>query len=452
MNKILSFSFCLFAIACFAQPNGQVVNKVIAQVGDNIILLSDIENQKMQAVQAGVETTRAMDCTILEELMMGELLVNQAKLDSLVISDEQVDAEMENRLRIIESKMGSRQKLEEFYGKTITQIKEEFRDQIKDKLLAQEMERKIVADVTVTPKEVAEFFKSLPKDSIPYINMKLSFQQIVNYPSITKADKLRAFNELKEIKESIVVDGKSFETQARINSDDPGSAPLGGKIEASRGMMVPQFEAAVFQLKVGEISDIVETTYGYHIIKLITRKGDDYVVEHILKMPEFSPDAINQSAIKMDSCYRLLKENKITWDDAVLRFSNDELTKQNKGIITNPMTGDQTWDMEDLNQVDQQIYLLTDAMEKGDYTSPNLYVDIYERKQGIRIVRLMERYQPHVANLKDDYSLIKSAAENDKKQRIITEWTNSKIGNAYIRIDKQYSNCEFKSNWITKPD
>lgn len=452
MNKILSISFWLLAITCYAQPSGKVVNKVVAQVGDNIILLSDIENQKLQAVQAGVETTRDMECAILEELMMGELLVNQAKLDSLIISDEQVDAEMENRLRIIESKMGSRQKLEEFYGKTITQIKEEFRDQIKDKLLAQEMERKIVTDVTVTPKEVAEFFKLLPKDSIPYINMKLSFQQIVNYPSITKADKLRAFNELKDIRESIVIGGKSFETQARINSDDPGSAPLGGKIEASRGMMVPQFEAAVFQLKVGEISETIETTYGYHIIKLVTRKGDDYVVQHILKMPEFSPDAINQSAIKMDSCYRLLKENKITWDDAVLRFSNDDLTKQNKGIITNPLTADQSWDMEDLNQVDQQIYLLTDAMEKGDYTSPNLYVDIYERKQGIRIVRLMERYQPHIANLKDDYSLIKSAAENDKKQRIVTEWTNSKIGNAYIRIDKQFSGCEFKSNWITKPD
>lgn len=452
MNKILSISFCLLSVACFTQPTGKVVNKVVAQVGDNIILLSDIENQKLQAVQAGVETTREMECAILEELMMGELLVNQAKLDSLVVSDEQVDAEMENRLRIIESKIGSRQKLEEFYGKTINQIKEEFREQIKDKILAQEMQQKIVADVTVTPKEVAEFFKSLPKDSIPYINMKLSFQQIVNYPSITKADKLRAYNELKEIRESIVVGGKSFETQARINSDDPGSAPQGGKIEASRGMMVPQFEAAAFQLKVGEISEIIETTYGYHIIKLISRKGDDYVVQHILEMPEFSPDAINQSAIKMDSCHQLLKENKITWDDAVIRFSNDDLTKQNKGIITNPITGDQTWDMEDLNQVDQQIYILTDAMEKGDYTSPNLYVDIYERKQGIRIVRLMERYQPHLANLKDDYSLIKSAAENDKKQRIITEWTNSKIGNAYIRIDKQFSGCEFKSNWITKPD
>lgn len=452
MNKILSISFWLLVITCCAQPSGKVVNKIVAQVGDNIILLSDIENQKLQAVQAGVETTREMECKILEELMMGELLVNQAKLDSLLISDEQVDAEMENRLRIIESKMGSRQKLEEFYGKTITQIKEEFREQIKDKLLAQEMERKIVSDITVTPKEVAEFFKSLPTDSIPYINMKLSFQQIVNYPSVTKADKLRSFNELKSIRDAIVIDGKSFETQARINSDDPGSAPLGGKIEASRGMMVPQFEATVFQLKVGEISEIIESTYGYHIIKLISRKGDDYSVQHILKMPEFSPDAINQSSIKMDSCYRLLKENKITWEDAVTRFSNDDLTKQNKGIITNPITGDQTWDMEDLNQVDQQIYLLTDAMEKGDYTSANLYVDIYERKQGIRIVRLMERYQPHIANLKDDYSLIKSAAESDKKQRTVTEWTNSKIGNAYIRIDKQFSNCEFKSNWITKAD
>jgi len=216
--------------------------------------------------------------------------------------------------------------------------------------------------------------------------------------------------------------------------------------------MVPQFEATVFKLKTGEVSEIIETPYGYHIIKLVSRKGDDYVCLHILKMPEYSPDAINISAQKMDTCYRLLKENKITWDDAVLRFSNDELTKQNRGIISNPISGDQTWDMEDLNQVDQQIYLLTDAMEKGDITQPNLYVDIYERKQGIRIVRMMDRYPPHVANLKDDYTLIKSAAENDKKQRVVTNWVNSKIGNAYIRIDDEFKNCDFKSNWLRKQD
>lgn len=450
MNKFLLLLFLVSTQLATAQ-NRKVINKVVAQVGDNIILLSDIETQKLQAIQAGMEVSRATDCAILEQLLNRELLVNQAKLDSLQVSDDQVDADMENRLRLIEQKMGSRQKLEEFYGKTTSQIKDEFREQIKNDMLSQEMERKIVGEVTVTPKEVEKFFKTLPTDSIPFINMKLSFQQIVFYPEITKMDKMRAYNELKDIRAQIVDQGKSFETLARIHSQDPGSAAKGGRIEASRGMMVPQFEATAFKLKVGEVSDIVETTYGYHILKLVSRKGDDYVVLHILLMPEFSPEAMNKASLKIDSCYRLLRENKITWDEAVLRFSNDELTKQNRGIITNPITGEQTWDMEDLNQVDPQIYLLTDAMEKGDITKPNLHVDIYERKQGVRIVRLMERYPPHVANLKDDYSLIKSAAENDKKQRTITNWINSKIGNAYIRIDNSFKDCDFNSNWNPKP-
>ena len=187
-----------------------------------------------------------------------------------------------------------------------------------------------------------------------------------------------------------------------------------------------------------------------HIIKLISRKGQDYTCLHILKIPEYSPEAIDDASNRMDTCHQLLKENKITWNDAVLRFSNDESTKQNQGIITNPITGDQTWDMEDLNQVDQQIYVLTEMMEKGDYTKPNLYIDIYERKQGFRIVRLSERYPPHIANLQDDYSLIKRATENDKKQKIIQNWIKSKIGNAYIRIDDEYKNCNFSNNWILK--
>lgn len=444
-------NYCLFFVLfCFAQLNaqGKVINKVIAQVGDNIILLSDLEVQKLQASSEGIEMNFPKECEILEKLLVEELLLNQALLDSLVVTDQSVEAEMENRLRIIESKMGSRQKLEEFYGKSTIEIKNEFKEQIKNKMLAQEMEQKLVKDLTVTPKEVSTFYNSIPKDSIPYINMKLGFQQIVNYPTITKADKKRAFDALVDIRKEIVGSGKSFETMARIHSMDPGSAAQGGKIQASRGMMVPQFESTVFSLKVGEISEIVETVYGYHIIKLISRKGDDYTCLHILIMPEFSPEAINLSAIKMDSCYALLRENKITWDDAVLRFSNDDLTKQNRGVITNPITGEPTWDMEDLNEVDQQIYVLTDAMEKGDISRPSLYVDIYERKQGVRIVRLMERYQPHVANLKDDYALIKRAAENDKKQKIVTSWVDNKINNAYIRIDDDFKNCQFKSNWI----
>ncbi len=445
-KNIFFLAFIFYFVQVFGQ--GKVINKVIAQVGDNVVLLSDLEVQKLQATSEGTEMNFSKECAILEQLLIEELLLNQAILDSLVVTDQSVDAEMENRLRILESKMGSRQKLEDFYGKSTTEIKQEFRVQIKNKMLAQEMEQKLVSDLTVTPKEVAAFYGGIPKDSVPYINMKLGFQQIVNYPVITKADKKRAYDALVEIRNEIVVNGKSFETMARIHSMDPGSGPQGGRIEAKRGMMVPQFESTVFSLKIGEISEIIETIYGYHIIKLISRKGDDYVCLHILIMPEFSPEAVNLSAMKMDSCYAMLKENKITWDDAVLRFSNDELTKQNRGVITNPITGEPTWDMEDLNEVDQQIYLLTDAMEKGDVSRPALYVDIYERKQGVRIVRLMERYDPHVANLKDDYALIKRAAENDKRQKIVTNWVNSKIQNAFIRVDDDYLNCDFNSNWV----
>jgi peptidyl-prolyl cis-trans isomerase SurA len=448
--KGISIFFLFSSSILFSQETGIVVDKIVAQIGNQIILMSDVESQKQQAIQSGLDPLKINACEILEQLMANELLLDQALLDSISVSDEQVDAEMENRLRLLEEKFGSREKLETFYGETTSKIKDKFRIQIRNKILTQEMERKLVQNISITPKDVSAFFKSIPKDSIPFINMKLSFQQIVYYPKITKDDKKRAYDILSEVRTAIVDNGKSFETQARINSDDPGSASKGGKIESSAGMMVPQFESTVFQLKVGEISEIIESPYGYHIIKLISRKGQDYNCLHILKIPEYSPEAIDNASNRMDTCYQLLKENKITWNDAVLRFSNDESTKQNQGIITNPITGDQTWDMEDLNQVDQQIYVLTEMMEKGDYTKPNLYIDIYERKQGFRIVRLSERYPPHIANLQDDYSLVKRATENDKKQKIIQNWIKSKIGNAYIRIDDEYKNCNFSNNWILK--
>jgi peptidyl-prolyl cis-trans isomerase SurA len=448
--KGISIFFLFSSSILFSQETGIVVDKIVAQIGNQIILMSDVESQKQQAIQSGLDPLKINACEILEQLMANELLLDQALLDSISVSDEQVDAEMENRLRLLEEKFGSREKLETFYGETTSKIKDKFRIQIRNKILTQEMERKLVQNISITPKDVSTFFKSIPKDSIPFINMKLSFQQIVYYPKITKDDKKRAYDILSEVRTAIIDNGKSFETQARIYSDDPGSASKGGKIEASAGMMVPQFESTVFQLKVGEISEIIESPYGYHIIKLISRKGQDYTCLHILKIPEYSPEAIDDASNRMDTCHQLLKENKITWNDAVLRFSNDESTKQNQGIITNPITGDQTWDMEDLNQVDQQIYVLTEMMEKGDYTKPNLYIDIYERKQGFRIVRLSERYPPHIANLQDDYSLIKRATENDKKQKIIQNWIKSKIGNAYIRIDDEYKNCNFSNNWILK--
>lgn len=445
--------FILASTALCAQ--NKVVDKIIAQVGDNIILLSDIENQKLQLKQSGVPVESGADCAYLEELMYQKLLVNQAELDSVVISDEQVDAEMEGRLRQIESQMrntrdekGQPMTIEKFYGKTRTQIKEEFRDAIRKRLQAQEVERKITENVSVSPREVELFFNKQPVDSLPYINTQLAFQQITIFPEITKEDKQRAFDQLKDIRKQIVEGGKDFGSMARRYSMDPGSAREGGRIEATRGMMVKAFEATAYSLKAGEISEIFETEYGYHIMQMVSRHGDDYIVNHILIIAEFSRAKLEEASKKMQQCYQELNAGTITWDEAVKKYSNDPNTKENAGIITNPITGEQKWDIEQVNTVDPQMFNLTDALEKGQYTAPSFYDDFNERRQGLRIVRLMERTSPHRANLKDDYVLIRTAAENEKKQEAITNWTQSRISGAYIRIDDSYKGCPFHNKWL----
>lgn len=450
MKLLVNISlFVAFAQVSFSQLNRTPLDGIAAQIGDNVILNSEIEAQVVQAKQAGVTLADDFRCKVLEEIMYQQLLVNQAMLDSLVVTDQQVDAEMENRLRSIEEQIGGREKMEKFYGKTILQIKAEFREIIRDRMLAQEMERQITMDLTVTPSEVKDFFNSLPPDSIPFINTQMTFQQIVLYPEVTKEDKARARQEL----EALLVQarsGKNFASLARMNSDDLGSASKGGEISARRGMMVAPFEAAVFSLKEGEVSDIFESEYGYHFVKLIERKGDTYKCAHILKIPTYTEESLEKAAIRMDSCYRALKSNNITWDDAVLRYSNDENTRLNRGIIANPYTGDQKWDAAALSEIDNQIYVLTDKLKAGEITEPNLYVDMMTRKEGVRIVRLTQRTDPHKANLQQDYPLIQGAAESVKREKMVDEWIAKKIRLAYIKVGDNYKECNFIHNWETK--
>ena len=444
----MKYTFLLFFITSltFAQQKPFVLDKIVAQIGDNIILKSDIESQKLQEIDSNQFNKVNLDCELLEKLLMQNLFLNQAELDSIKVSDVQVDGEMENRIRVIEQQIGGRQKMEEFYNKTVTQIKNEFRPLIKNRLMTEEMQRQITGSINITPNEIEEYYKKLPIDSIPLINAKISIQQIVIFPRISQDDRQITINKLRDIREDIV-QGKSFETQARIHSQDPGSALQGGQMTASRGMMVPTFEAAVFGLKPGEISTVFETDYGYHIVQLLERKGDDYTCRHILLVPEFNRQSLTDASAKMEECFAKLKQNQITWEQAVLTYSNDNNTRHNKGIITNPITGEQGWSMEDLNQIDQQIFILTNALNVGDLTSPSLYFDFNEKKQGIRIVRLMDRVGPHRANLEQDYTLIQRATENDKKEQILSNWIKNKIGNAYVRIDNEYDNCRFKYSW-----
>jgi peptidyl-prolyl cis-trans isomerase SurA len=450
--KLICSSLLLISGSLFAQKSPVVIDKIVAQVGDEIILLSDIQTEKLQMIQSSIELGEGnqTDCQILEGLMYENLLLNQAMLDSIVLPEGQADQEMESRLRVIEQQIGGREKLEKFYGKSVNQIKDEFREVIRKKLLTQEVERTITEGLNVTPKEVKVFFDKIPADSVPFINASLGLQQIIIYPEITEADKKKAYDQLEQIRKEIIESGKSFDTQARIYSMDPGSAKDGGKLEATRGMMVPQFESMAFSLKEGEISKVFETDYGYHIIKLNERRGDDYKCQHILIMPEFNNAELEKAAMRIDSCYNLMKEGKITWNDAVLKYSNDEETKQNNGVIVDPRTGEPAWSTEKLNEIDQQIYILTNTLKVGEYSQPSLYANIFDGRQGVRIVRIMSKTDQHKANLTQDYALIKRAAENEKRERILREWTQDKISNAYINLDNEYKDCVFQNTWIAK--
>lgn len=445
---ILSFtSFSQISEGPLGGGNLPVVDRIIAKVGENIILHSDIEVQKLQAMQEGYELDYMSECRILEEMLYQNLLIHQANLDSVVVSDGQVDGEMENRLRNIEMQIGGRQQLEEFYGKTYQEIKNEFRDVIRDRLVAQKMEQTITQEIKVTPRDVRRLFEEIPTDSLPMVNEQVSLQQIVVFPKVSQRDKNATITQLEKWRNDILRGTKSFEAVATMHSDDPGSAKQGGKIAASRGMMVKPFEAAAFSLNVGDISEVVETEYGFHIIQLVDRKGDDYVVRHILKIPEVDRSAFTQAAAVIDECVAKIEAGELTWEQAVAIYSEDEVSKQNQGTIINPYSGELFWDVAALGQIDKELHAQVNRMDEGFISQPMLFSDPQRRKEGIRIVRVKSRRPPHRANLKDDYTVIKRAAENRKKEEAIERWVNETIPTAYIRIDEKFRSCQYLYNW-----
>jgi len=440
----------IFAFVCFANTNvnSQVIDKIVAQVGNEIIMLSDIQQQKLQMIQEGVNVNNTTDCQILEDVLYQKLLVNQAQLDSIEVSDDQVNGEMEQRIRYFEEQIGGREELEKFYGKSVAQIKAEFFTIIKKRILSEMMEAKITENMVVTPNDIKKFYNNLPKDSIPYINSKISIAQIVIYPEITEEDKFKAKTELKKYRDQIVNNEKRFETIALTKSDDPGSRLKEGDLGwQRRGTMVPEFESALFALQKGDISPVFETQYGFHIIQMLERKGDNYHVRHILISAKSNNKAFENAAIKLDQIYKDIKANKITFEKAAELYSDDELSKNNGGQIVNPYTNDYFWDIQNINEIDPQMYRIVDRMKVGSVSSPSLYDNMREQKNGVRIVKLLNKTEPHLANLKDDYQLIQNACVESKKQDVINKWITSKINGAYIRIDKSFYNCKFRYNW-----
>ena len=437
----------LFMIkANYAPAQEQIIDEVVAVVGGNFVLQSDIEAQYMQyRMQGVIKDTRSIRCQILEDMLFQKLLLNQAELDSVQVTEDQIEQTMDARFRYYIQQFGSQEKLEEFYKKPLLQIREEFRTLVKEQLMVDEVQQKLTEDIKVTPSEVRAFFNRIPKDSIPTIEMEYEVGQIVKEPSISK-DEMEATRErLKGLRDRILK-GDNFAAMATLYSEDPGSSRKGGEVGfVSRGQLYPEYEAIAFGLKSGEISDIVKSKAGYHIIQLIERRGDMINTRHILLMPKISDQDLANASKLLDSVSGLVNEKKMTFEEAALQFSDDP-AKINGGLMVNQASGNTRFNA---SQLDPKVFFVIDKMKVGNLSKPMGMMN-EESKQTINLYYLKTRTEPHRANLKDDYSVIQGWALNEKQNKAINKWIGEKIGNTYFRINESYKDCPFTHTWELK--
>ena len=350
---------------------------------------------------------------------------------------------MDRRLQYFIAQIGSKEKLEAYYNKSIMQIKSDLRGVIYDQMLSEQVKRGIASSIRITPSEVKEYYNSLPKDSIFTVPSEIEYSEIVKEPVVTQDEKNFARSKLAGIRKRII-DGADFETMARIYSEDPGSAAKGGELgDFTRGVMYPEFEAAAFTLQAGEVSPIVETEAGFHILLLIKRKGEYINVRHILIQTKISPVSLERTKALMDSIYQLISSGEITFQQAAQRFS-DEDSRNNGGAAINPATGNRSFNPQ---QLDKNLFFMLDKMNAGEIKPPMVYQKD-RTKKAFRIVRLDKRTKPHQASLDTDYDLIQEAALADKKGDAINSWIQEKTKKTYITIlDEEMKKCDFQYKW-----
>ncbi|MBC7410929.1 MAG: peptidylprolyl isomerase [Bacteroidia bacterium] len=438
---IIVLTLVISANTTFAQKN--VIDKVVAVVANNPVLLSQV---KFQTEQLKAQSVIKNECEILEELLFQKMLYTQGQLDSIDISEKQIDAELDRRIRYYTQQFGSEEELEKFYGKSVDKIKDDFRDNVRETLLAQNVQAKISGNITVTPAEVRKFYNEIPVDSLPFINSEVELAHLVIEPPISAKEKQAVRDKLTKLRDRVNA-GEDFGALAVAYSEDPGSAKLAGDLGfLGRGQLVPEFEAAAFALKGKEITQIVETQFGFHIIQLIERRGEQINVRHILISAKTSGEDISLAYTKMDSIYNLLQNDSLKFDAAVLKFTTDKETKYSGGKLTNQQTGTTKFENTDL---DQQTFYAVDKLKVGEYTKP-IPFKTNEGKNAYRILCLKTRSEPHRVNLKDDYQRLQNQAINAKQQTILLSWIKKKKQTMYIKVNEPYANCTFKYNLTTK--
>lgn len=432
----------IFNLNAIAQP--KIVDGVVAVVGNNIVLKSEINTQFQQLKDQGLTENEADQCRIFEDLLFEKLLIHQAEQDSIVVGDDEVQMSLERRIDYFVQQIGSRQKLEQYYDKSIVEIKEEMEQLVRDQLTAQRMMREITQDVEITPSEVREYYKSIGKDSLPLVNTEVEYAQIIKYPDVSEEAKNAAIERLKELKKR-VEEGSSFSTMAILYSEDPGSAKAGGEyIGIKRGQFVKEFEAVAFNLKAGEISEPFRTEYGYHIVQLQKRRGEELDLRHILIKPKISAENLEEAQHFLDSLKDQIELEITSFEDAAEQFSDDENSKLNGGVVVNPQTTDSRWET---SQLDKGIFYVIDGLDKMEISEPSFFRQP-DGKEGYRLVRLLDKTEAHVADLKTDYQRLQNVALQKKKDEEVQKWVEDKLTKTYVRVNNDYFNCNFQRNWI----
>jgi len=434
------------AVTSFAQlgvgrPVGrQLVDAIIVKVDNQIVLQSDLDGSYAQEVARaeGKPLPPDLRCRLLQSIVMGKLMLARAEVDSVTVTDDQVNGELNRRMSYFVQQIGSEKKLEEFYNKPLKQLKEDLRIQVKEQLVQQKMQEEIAGKVTVTPREVRQYFSRIPKDSLPYFSTEVEVGQIVKLAQVNPAAKQATVAKLNDLRARIQA-GESFEALAKQFSQDPGSAPEGGYIGFfKRKELAPEYEAASLRLEPGQMSPVVESQFGFHLIQLIERKGESFSTRHILLKPETGSKDVNEASVQLTKLRSRILADSITFAKAAKDISDDKISGASGGLITNRQDGGTYLP---LDKLDPAIFFTIDTMKVGHITPPLPY-RTDDGKDAMRIIWLKSNTPPHQANLKDDYQKIAQAALNEKKNKALDEWFKRNRGSVYTEVDPQYTDCK----------
>lgn len=447
MRLYLIYILITLGSFAFAQE-AYILDKVVAQVGSEVILWSDIEEYYAYQKANYGKVPEDGRCKILDNLMMKSLLVSEAKLDTLVIvSDAEVDESLNRRIdEILFMMNGDVEFFREYYGKTVNEVKSDMRDDLQDQLLSDRMQGKIMRDIKITPAEVKEFFNNIPRDSLPYFQSEVEISEIVVYPEVNEEEKDKSIARLEAILKEYE-EGKDFGLLAKKYSEDPGSARQNGDLGwQKRGSFVQEFEEAAYKLDINEVSPIVESDFGFHVIQMLDRRGNNFKTRHILIKPEITQTDIDLAKQKLVDVKEEIESGQLSFQDAVSKYSDERSqSKNNAGRLVNPKTSNTFFEIADL---DYDVFFAVDSMKVGQISNPVEFVSEDDGEVFFKIIKLDSRSLPHTANMSQDFSKIKAAAVEEKKARFLDEWVKSKSESTYVEIDDYFMDCEMISKWL----